>query len=209
MINHDEFISKYKEFESVVREEYSSVKEYEDSLNEDDSKKLQLCRLIRNYIQHNVDYKTFVAVTPAMHAFLSKQIYDIECKHSILKDMMLSPVKYGCFFDMKTPVIDIANTLKKKKQLIGVVVEDDKVVGFVSKNMISDILASVKLTAKTNLAAVVSTVPLEKRDYVLVSDTTTMKQVEKVLFSVPDTIIVGIKSNKKGDKVAISGIYNV
>ena len=52
---HDKFIETYKELESLVREKYDSVRTYEETLQDEDSKKLQLCRIIRNYIQHKSD----------------------------------------------------------------------------------------------------------------------------------------------------------
>lgn len=208
---HDEFIITYKELENVVRDEYSSVREYEESLDDETSKKLQLCRIMRNYIQHNVDYEKFVVITPAMQSFLTDQLRKVESKNAVLKDMMLSKAKYGCFFDKKTPIMDVAVTLRKKKQNVGVIVgQDGCVEGFISKAMISDALATVKLTAKTTIASVIETIPLENYSFAYMDCSFGMKHVMKLLEADANKIIIATTSGKKSDdKLNIVGVYNI
>lgn len=41
--------------------------------------KLRLCRMLRNYAQHNDDYKSFIAVTSDMILFINKLLKDLGC----------------------------------------------------------------------------------------------------------------------------------
>ena len=43
MKSHDKFIETYKELESVVKDEYETVRLYEEQLPDSESKKLQIC----------------------------------------------------------------------------------------------------------------------------------------------------------------------
>ena len=201
---HDTFIETYKELEGLVRDEYDSVRNYEESLLDEDSKKLQLCRLIRNYIQHNADYSTFIQISPAMQTFLDNLVYELRCRNGILKDAMLSVAKYGCLFTETDSVVDAAAILSKKKRDRGIVIDKKgEIIGLLSKSIISDLVGAKAITSSTKISKIASELD---SNYVLkfMSGSTPMDVVSKELFTKSDAII--IITNKVGN---IVGFYNV
>ena len=64
MNQNTKYMELYRKFESLIRTAgYESVKAYEDSLSEDSKKqgKIRMCRVIRNYIEH--EDQAFVEAT--------------------------------------------------------------------------------------------------------------------------------------------------
>lgn len=75
MFQNAEFLQQYKELETAIRlvhGDTTTVYMFESSLKSDDATKLRLCRLIRNYWQHNSDGESFIQTTGEMCRFLQK-----------------------------------------------------------------------------------------------------------------------------------------
>lgn len=134
------FIRIYKELEEAAKEEGLSLFDLEQSLDEKSKKKMQLCRLMRNYIQHENDV-TFVATTDAQEDFLKKLCIDLRRRGGVCKDQMISLTKRGVCTPDDT-LYDIAGIMKKKNVQLIYVVNNNQVMGYVSKGMISDLFYS-------------------------------------------------------------------
>lgn len=201
---HDKFIETYKELESVVRDEYETVRSYEEQLPDAESKKLQICRILRNYIQHNADYEKFIQISPNMQSFLEEQVHNVRCLKGVLKDAMISVAKYGCLFSETDSVVDAAATLTKKKRDKGLVLsKTGEVVGLLSKNVISDLVGEKAITASTKISKIVGKLDTDYRLKFL-SSSTPMDIVKNDLEKDSELIIV--ITNKTGN---IVGLYNV
>ena len=71
-----DFLTAFKEFENEIRNntQYSSVKEYEDSIeNTDVQDKIRFLRIIRNYYSHHSDGEILVKINKSSIDFLEKQ----------------------------------------------------------------------------------------------------------------------------------------
>lgn len=201
---HDKFIESYKELESIVRNRYESVRVYEDTLPEDDSKKLQICRIVRNYIQHNADYETFISISNGMQSFLDDLIYKFHCENGLLKDHMLSVAKFGCLFNESDLVLDAASLLdKKNRQFCIILNKKGEISGLLTREIISTAFGCKILTASTKISKLVD---LLKKDYIVkfLPVSSPMDFVNKEVEQTPTSIIVA--TNKLG---GIVGFYNV
>lgn len=66
----EDFIKAYKDLEAALQKRNKSIFGIEKTLPPDDSKKMQLCRLTRNFLQHETE--EFVKPTEYMTAFLTE-----------------------------------------------------------------------------------------------------------------------------------------
>lgn len=82
------FLEKYKSIETSLRAKGIDVKEYEETLDPDDSQKLRLCRTIRNYVSHNEDGLKFIEISSEMMKFVEKLDIDINKDALKAKDIM-------------------------------------------------------------------------------------------------------------------------
>lgn len=93
---YQDFISIYNKLETIIHKipnapDDANMKWLEDSLpNVNDKNKLYLCRIIRNYIQHNEDYRSFVSVTDGMITFLNNIYINNFAKLLKAEDIMIS-----------------------------------------------------------------------------------------------------------------------
>lgn len=130
----EEFLTAYRTFEETLRGEDPplSVYEYSAQFNENDneSKKLQLCRLTRNYLSHQPD--DFIAPSNEMISFLNKKTEEIMKKHKMAKDIMtrMTPLTP----DVK--VSDAASKLGSKKPFLIVCDKDKQVIGLFTRETI-------------------------------------------------------------------------
>lgn len=153
--NHDKFIEIYKELERILP---TQVRDYEETLSEDDKNRLRLCRMLRNYIQHQKDYESFVAITDGMISFVSEVVRKEKLKDGCAKDHMVSAAKFG-IMPLSSTVLEVAEMLKKKKRDYTYLV-DEKTndVYHISKADISDAFADglTKTTKVSKLNLIVS-----------------------------------------------------
>ena len=72
-----DILNLYKKIETAIPKMKdapidANVRWFEESIVDMEKRnKLYLCRIIRNYIQHNADFKTFIHITSEMIDFLS------------------------------------------------------------------------------------------------------------------------------------------
>lgn len=138
MINKYEiFISKFKEIENLIKKlpnatSDSNFKWYEDSILDMEKKnKLYICRIIRNYIQHNKDYENFIEISDEMIKFMENILKEINGKISKAEDIMiqLNKINKCC---IKDNCLDILKLMIKKKIEYIPLIENDLFIGIIS-----------------------------------------------------------------------------
>ncbi len=82
----DIFLKSYKKLEEVLTKEGKTIYEFEQELDQTAGKKLQLCRLTRNFLQHENDI--FITPTVEMISFIDAQVLSLESKYLHVKDKM-------------------------------------------------------------------------------------------------------------------------
>ena len=125
MNQNTKYMELYRKFESLIRTAgYESVKAYEDSLSEDSKKqgKVRMCRVIRNYIEH--EDQAFIEATTEMINFIQGEIYLIDEQELLVKKRMMKT-----FIAENDPIMVAAAFMEKTKLNI-IPVMNDK--GFVS-----------------------------------------------------------------------------
>lgn len=114
-MRHMQFIEAYKKLENAISGIESlddrTVVGFENAMvkNNSELNMLRYCRYTRNYIQHNVNYEKFVAVTSEMVAFLEKETaYAMSLRQSV-KDVMKRPKP----LPENADIVDVAKALKR------------------------------------------------------------------------------------------------
>lgn len=198
----ENYIEAYKELEKTVKPKYGSVLDYEKTLSQDEMSKMQICRILRNHIQHSND-TSFVAITPAMQAFIEKKTYDVQSQDGVLKDFMVSSAKYG-FITGDMTVVDAAALLKKKSRTEGLVIDKKgEILGYLTKGIISDFVSEGSVTKATKVSKIIDRLDT---DYTVqfCGVTTPMYKVNQMLDKNPDMGIVAVNTAGK-----IVGVYEV
>ena len=91
----DKFLENYKRLENVLQETgQGSVLDFENAHQtevdaDQTADKVKIARLMRNYITHHADGKTFLTVTPAMNRFLTRLADREEAEIQHVKDIMV------------------------------------------------------------------------------------------------------------------------
>lgn len=195
---HDDFIRTFKELETELG---CSIRIHEETVAEEtDAKKLQVCRILRNYIQHEADYENFIAISPGMQKYLSDYLMNIRRKKGIVKDFSETLTKYGSLSDQNT-LFDAASLLKHKNKHVLPVIQLDKTntyhIHLISKAFVSDCFAD-GITKNTKLAKLLSSIPEADVQYVM-SDTPTSdirRQGDIVLVTNTKGKIIGVYTGK-------------
>lgn len=151
---YEDFLHLYKNIELNIPKMKnatmdSNVKWLEDQIMEPEKRnKLYICRIIRNYIQHNSDYKEFITITEGMITFL-KEIYVQVLSNQIKnKDIMLSGKQF-VVCKISDNIIDTLKKMDSKKQEYIPIFKDEKLIGFFSNKVIRQMLIKYKNCEKT------------------------------------------------------------
>jgi hypothetical protein len=143
---NQEFLDAYRIFEETLRNEEPSLTVYEYSArfdeNSNDTKKLQLCRLTRNYLSHQPD--SFITPTKEMVEYIQAQTNEILKKHKTAKDIMtkMTPITS----DMK--ISEAAAKLGSKKPCLVVCDKEKHIEGLLTRETIRKAVAD-KTHSKT------------------------------------------------------------
>lgn len=86
MIKTDYFLSVYKELETELRDNNTTVLDYEPTLPPDEADKLKITRQMRNYIQHHSDGETFLSISPSMLKFIQNEVAKVKTMKDKVKD---------------------------------------------------------------------------------------------------------------------------
>lgn len=141
------FLELYKELEGAVRDntDLGSVLDYENTLEGVDYERLKVCRIIRNYVQHNSDGESFLAATPEMAGFLNKLIKQISSNTKKVRSVY-SRVKA---LEINEPILNFfINTYDKKLNWFPVV-DNGKLVAIIDKEMVFEAIGKKKTESLT------------------------------------------------------------
>ena len=100
-----DFLEKYKSLELMLRVSMGSdmtVLKYEDTLTGDAGDKMRICRVVRNFLQHNPNASGFIQPTQVMVTFIEKEILRVAAQAEKAKDLVY-----------KIPVIKESMTLRE------------------------------------------------------------------------------------------------
>lgn len=142
----DQFLATYKELEKLVEMNHGqTIFEFEQGLETVAGKKLQLCRNIRNYVQHNDDCYVFVSVPDAMIQFLKDLCTGEMAKMANVDEMLVKP------FPKKQSTDGVVSGVKmlqsKGLQSIPILDEDKKLIGVLTQESVMKIVCSVNVTS--------------------------------------------------------------
>lgn len=151
---YEEFLYLYKNIEQNIPKMKnatidSNVKWLEDKIIEPEKRnKLYICRIIRNYIQHNSDYKEFLTINDGMITFL-KEIYIQVLSNQIQnKDIMLIGKQF-IVCKVSDNIIDTLKKMDNKKQEYIPIFKDEKLIGIFSNKVVRQMLIKYKNCEKT------------------------------------------------------------
>ena len=140
-----EYLEKYKKLEELLKQSQGfpdSIFELETSYNNSkEGEKLKLCRLVRNYLQHNTD--VFIEPTEEMIKFLDSEIFEIESKFLRVKDQCIRSKAISEDLTFKEAIL-LLNT----KNFLPVVNKDNLVIGTFNDTVIRKSIKNNKLNNK-------------------------------------------------------------
>ena len=140
-----EYLEKYKKLEELLKHSQGfpdSIFELETSYNNSkEGEKLKLCRLVRNYLQHNTD--VFIEPTEEMIKFLDSEIFEIESKFLRVKDQYIRSKAISEDLTFKEAIL-LLNT----KNFLPVVNKDNLVIGTFNDTVIRKSIKNNKLNNK-------------------------------------------------------------
>lgn len=154
MNKHDIFINEYNKLENLLcqlDEAPSDVnmRWLEDTLTDNKNRsKLYLCRITRNYIQHNTDYDTFVAVTDEMIEFL-RDLYKIVYSKLLTVNERMIPLNKCIIKEINDNIYETVNIMNSKDYDFVPIIENGKVKGIFSKSTISNLFTDDKINKKS------------------------------------------------------------
>jgi hypothetical protein len=155
----DAFLEGYKELEKIVFDvENCSVYELEAKLGQEseESGRLRMCRMMRNFLSHNDSSDAFVVPTPAMIAFLEEETEKEKRKKKTAGEASrrVSPVYEG------DPLQEAARRLARMP-FVPVTDEDGVLVGVITPESVCAVYAKSPLNARTKAGvAVVKCMPV-------------------------------------------------
>ena len=188
MKEHDKFISTYKEIENLVRNicQDSSPMIYLEEKYESEAQKIRLCRIIRNYIQHNNDYESYIKITPSLQKFLEGLKKEVELSLSRASEIM-TPLKKAPTINYNNKLYETVNYMNKKKVDCVFCIKNGDVVGLFDNSSIRKALSS-PITKTTKINDYLINKKLKKVD---INDTGLSKTDEPILVY-EEGVLVGI-----------------
>ena len=152
------FLEQYKRMEQAVNNstslskiswidphKASSVRTIYDlesaSLDADILEKLKLCRIVRNYAQHNPGAQSFVAATQEMVDFVSEVALEIESIGGTVKDLMIK-VTATAITETSTLQDCLAMMEKKKMQWLPIAGKTREPIACISEHTVCAALSS-------------------------------------------------------------------
>ena len=146
----DDFLKIYKEVENDLSLYNKDVLIYENSLdNQATANKIRLCRIVRNYLQHNND-QNFVEPTKYMISFLENLHKQLVSNLNTNGKEMIKLVKGKTQFDIKDKLEDILPSLIKNK--IVLIYDKDEFKGIYSAETYLKFISKNKISKTTKIA---------------------------------------------------------
>lgn len=97
-LQHDNFISAFKRVEQLIRNypgapDGANFKWLEDRITEPKTQsKMRMCRMIRNYVQHEEDYSEFIGIADGMISFLNSLYAQLSKTTGVYGAVMSNPI---------------------------------------------------------------------------------------------------------------------
>lgn len=137
-----DFLDAYKDYETACNRIRIAPYDYEQQMEISDNKKMQICRIVRNFLQH--EKGTFIEPSKEMVAFISKKTDLIMAKVECVKDRTYEAetVKEEESF------VIAAKKIKEKAPYIPVVDKDDICIGLLTAESIRKALVYHNLDDK-------------------------------------------------------------
>ena len=127
--NADKFLSLYREYETLLRDDGKDYKELEESADDLLQNRLRINRQLRNYLTHNHD-AGFLEISDKQISFMEKLITEQKSSMDILKKHIKSAKVAGCVY---TDTLDgVLNKMIKLKVTKLPVYDETGVLGFVN-----------------------------------------------------------------------------
>lgn len=149
----DEFLNEFKKVEQLIQQIYGSDKTFRDieimldeKGNTETSKKMQICRNIRNYVSHNPDSHTVIPVPEETVLYLQKLYISFSSSIEKVKDRM-SRVKALS----KSDILSYASQRLGLYPIVPVVDDDGMLIGAFSYDTLRKAVAD-SITPKTKLS---------------------------------------------------------
>lgn len=139
--NDQEFLDLYKQIENAIPKMKdaptdANMKWYEDTISDPSLRaKLYICRILRNYIQHNSDYQDFISIHSGMISFL-QEIYLIISSNFVKNQDIMVSGKQMIVRNTEDNIIETIKKMDAKKQEYVPILKDGKMVGIFSDKTI-------------------------------------------------------------------------
>ena len=163
--NADRFLSLYREYETLLRDDGKDYKELEESADDLLQNRLRINRQLRNYLTHNHD-AGFLEISDKQIAFMEKLIFEQKNSMDILKKHIKSAKVAGC---LCTYTLDDVLTKMMKLKVTRLPVYDEScVLGLVSW---IDVLKAYRAEKRPKTAKLSVVKKLDKKVICMTPDT--------------------------------------
>ncbi len=165
MNTNNKFLSLYKEYETLIRDQGIDPKEYETNVDDLSANRLRICRQLRNYLSHQND-PGFILISEKQNSFLESYIKSLKTSRDIIRKHLKNITSGACAETDKCSDV-LQKMIKNKTDRIFVI--GKTAVGVAS---IYDVSSKV-LESKTNKMSSIKS----KKDYILISPDTEMSDI--------------------------------
>lgn len=176
MNKNTKYLDTYRRMEAAIKAsgKYSSVKEYEDSLEDDSERQgeLRICRMMRNYMEH--ENITFLEASDQMIEFVENLAIEFNEENVPVKKKMIGI--RNAIRDTDLIVVAADYMTKKKTSVIPIFNKDDFSVGILTYENIVKYIASGDFTKAKKVSAVVS-----KHKFGFINENVPINQVRQLL----------------------------
>lgn len=120
MQKEEKFLSSFKTYENLLRENGTDTKEVENQLETTNpvcSARLRMCRQFRNYLAHVPD-PGFIEPTDKMQKFLDAEILALQMSGDVCKKHLRTPA--SSIFEPSSKCVDVLEKLVRTKQTMAV-----------------------------------------------------------------------------------------
>lgn len=188
MTNNEIFIVSYNKLENILHKLPNApidanMKWYEDSLEDAKIKnKLYLCRILRNYIQHNEDASNFVEITNEMCSFIQDEYINM-CSKMVSAETIMTPIKKMQVVEQKDLVLNAIDLMINKSLSNLSIIDDGKLLGVLS--LLNALKIQKDATKKTTIKSCIEDkkITIPKDSIKFVSKTTLASEVVEIFES--------------------------
>lgn len=185
------FIEAYCNFETVLKKQNMTPKDYEDSFadtNPEKASKMRLCRTIRNYITH--ENSMFVTASQPMIDFLTQETAILDTAATPAKKKMVNLTDSVHDTDLITSALSFM--LRKKLTKVPVFNEENYAIGTFSFTDLATLVSAGNFTKAKKVSSASSTVKFN-----FISESAPMSEVRPMVDNKPDEIFLVISTKSK------------